>query len=371
MSDAGMMAAPCGAHVQGVRSGVLSDVHPGVHPSVLACGLTCVPASVHSGSHSGVRFDVHPDRTCRKGLTGAQINIIGLLLEIGPTVTPYKRLALELERHYAMRRSPEAVRRTVERLAGRGFLRRKKAKEGTMQGVIFHLVYEMLCPHIRPPGQGVHPDVHSGVRSGVRSDSFSAPSILEKKDREILSISSQSTQGYREKLEALDEEDVAFHWPELARAGFGTAQIRQIIQRREQVAEDARHVMQGLTFAEWELARQCMKDAKGNAVEAPVNWVFRILASQGYYPRPPGYISPDEQAERDREEIIKREQEAREARFAVEAEAWAAALSVDEREAILGPKDGATAIMPEVVRLRMHFKAEIWPQLSKTEKERA
>lgn len=39
-----------------------------------------------------------------------------------------------------------------------------------------------------------------------------------------------------------------------------------------------------------------MKDAKGKAVEAPVNWVFRILASQGYYPRPPGYISPDEQA---------------------------------------------------------------------------
>lgn len=214
--------------------------------------------------------------------------------------------------------------------------------------------------------QGVHPGVHSAVRSGVRSDPFSGPSILEKKDREILPISSQ---GNREKLEALNEEDIAFHWPELARAGFGTAQIRQIIQRREQVGEDVRHVMQGLTFAEWELARQCMKDAKDKAVEAPVNWVFRILASQGYYPRPSGYISPDEQAERDQEEIIKREQEARETRFVVEAEAWAAALSVDEREAILGPKGGATAVMPETVRLRMHFKAEIWPQLSKTKKE--
>lgn len=221
-------------------------------------------------------------------------------------------------------------------------------------------------PRSRAPGQGIRPDARSGVHSDIRSDLLSPPSILEKKDREILSISSQ---GDRERLEALAEEDIAFHWPELARAGFGTAQIRQIIQRREQVGEDVRHIMQGLAFAEWELARQCMKDAKGKAVEAPVNWVFRILASQGYYPRPPGYVSPDEQAERDREEIVKREQEAREARFTVEAEAWAAALSPDEREAILGPKGGAWAVMPEAVRLRMHFKAEIWPALLKTEKE--
>ena len=361
-----MMAAPCGVHVQGVRSGVLSDAHTGVHSSALACGLTCAPASARSDIHSGVRSGIRPDHTCRKGLTDAQINILALLLEIGLTVTPYKRLALELERHYAMRRSPEAVRRTVERLAGRGFLRRKKAKEGTAQGVIFQLVHELLCPHILPPRQGVHPDTRSGIRSDVRSDLFSAPSILEKKDREILSISSL---GDKERLEALAEEDIAFHWPELARAGFGTAQIRQIIQRREQVGEDVRHVMQGLAFAEWELARQCMKDAKGKAVEAPVNWVFRILASQGYYPRPPGYISPDEQAERDREETIKREQEAREARFSAEAEAWAATLSADEREAILGPKGGASAIMPEAVRLRMYFKAEVWPKLLKTGKE--
>ena len=147
-------------------------------------------------------------RAAKRGeLTDAQINILALLLEIGLTVTPYKRLALELERHYAMRRSPEAVRRTVERLAGRGFLRRRKAKEGTAQGVIFQLVHELLCPHIRPPGQGIHPDARSGVLSGVRSDPLSAPSILEKKDRESLSISSQ---GDKERLEALAEEDIAF-----------------------------------------------------------------------------------------------------------------------------------------------------------------
>lgn len=59
--------------------------------------------------------------------------------------------------------------------------------------------------------------------------------------------------------------------------------------------------MQGLTFAEWELARQSMKDGKGKVVEDPRSWVFHILASQGYYPRPSGYVSPTEQTERDRE----------------------------------------------------------------------
>ena len=78
--------------------------------------------------------------------------------------------------------------------------------------------------------------------------------------------------------------------------------------------------MQGLTHAEWELGRQSMKDAKGVAIGDPRSWVFHILASQGYYPRPPGHVSPTEQAERDRELTLKREQEAHEARMEAEAD---------------------------------------------------
>lgn len=324
MSGTGSISAPVGSPVQGVQAGVRPD------------------------------FERIP---CLKGLSAAQINVIGLLLHIGPSITQYGQLAMEMERHYGMQRTPEAIRRTVERLASRGFIRRRQTREGTMHGVSFAIIEDRLCPNIQPP-------VRPSVRAGVQPDDFSAPSILEEKDRENLSISS-----HREKLEALTEEDIAFHWPKLAHSGFGTDQIRQIIQRREQVHETVSSIMQGLTHAEWELGRQSMKDAKGVAIGDPRSWVFHILASQGYYPRPPGYVSPTEQAERDRELTLKREQEAHEARMEAEADSWAANLTQDEREAILGPKDGTRPSMPPAVRLRIHFKAEIWPQLSKTEKE--
>lgn len=360
MSGTGLIPAPGGSPVQGVHPAVHAGIHLGVHPSGLACALECTRTSTRMPVRPGVQAGVRPDLEripCLKGLSVAQINVIGLLLHVGPSITQYGQLAMEMERHYGMQRTPEAIRRTVERLASRGFIRRRQTREGTMHGVSFAIVEDRLCPYIQPP-------VRPGVRAGVQPDEFSAPSILEKKDRENLSISS-----HKEKLEALTEEDIAFHWPELSRSGFGTAQVRQIIQRREQVAETLTNIIQGLTYAEWELAHQSMKDGKGVAIGDPRSWVFHILASQGYYPRPPGYVSPTEQAERDRELSLKRELEAREARMEAEADSWAANLSQDEREAILGPIDRTRPSIPPAVRLRMHFKAEIWPQLSKTEKE--
>lgn len=360
MSDTGMMPSAGNSPVKDARPNVRADILPDVHPSGLACGLECSRTSSRMPVRPGNRADIPPDQAripCSKGLSAAQINILGLLLLTGPSVTQYGILAIKLEQHYGMQRTPEAVRRIVERLAGRGFIRRKQTREGTMHGVSFGIIEDRLCPYIRSP---VLPD----VRAGIRPDEIPAQSILEEKDRKNLSICS-----HREKLETLSEEDIAFHWPNLARAGFGTVQIRQIIHRREQVDESLQHIMQGLTFAEWELDHNRMRDAKGNTVEVPLNWVFRILATQGYYPRPSGYISPQEQAERDREDILKREQEARKARLEAEADAWATNLTSNEREAILGPKNGTGASIPDAVRLRLHFKSEIWPKLREVSKE--
>lgn len=365
-----MITAPGGSHA-GVHPGVHSGVQPDVHPSTLACDLTCALAStlhpvrpdVHPGVHPEIPDDINRI-SCRKGLSAAQINIIGLLLAIGPTVTPYKQLSAELERVYSMIRSPGAVRRSVERLVNRGYLRRKQAKVGTSQGVTFTLIQEMLCPHIRSAGPCLCAPVHPAVHPGVHPDADFAPSILrEKIDRNILSISSENSKRYGALLESLSEEDIAFHWPELARVGFGTVQIRQIMQRRAQVGETLEHIMQGLTYAEWELARQCMTTHKGEPVSTPLNWVFKILATQGYYPRPAAYISPAEQAERDREATMRREKEAYEARREAEADAWIASLTPDARQEILGP-DNRIAI-PAAVRLRQHFRQHIWPDREK------
>lgn len=365
-----MKSALGGSHAQGVHPGVQAGVHPGVHPYILACDLTCTLAYTLPPVHPGVHPDVHPEIpddtdhiSCRKGLSAAQINIIGLLLAIGPTVTPYKHLSAELERVYSMKRSPGAVRQIVGRLVNRGYLRRKQAKIGTSQGVTFTLIQEMLCPYIRAAGScpcaPVHPDVHPGVHP----DPVSTPSILEEIDRKNLSISSGKSKWYGELLESLDEEDIAFHWPELARVGFGTIQIRQIMERRAQVGETLEHIMQGLTYAEWELVHQCMTTNKGEPVTTPLNWVFKILATQGYFPRPKAYISPEEQAERDRELTTRRETKAYEARLEAEADAWIASLTPDARREILGPDERFS--IPAPVRLRKHFRQHVWPDREK------
>lgn len=361
-----MIPAPGGSHAQGVHPGVQAGVHPDVHPSTLACDLTCTLASTLTPVHPDVHPGVHPeipgdiDRvSCRKGLSAAQINIIGLLLAIGPTVTPYKQISAELERVYSMKRTPGAVRRSVERLVNRGYLRRKQAKVGTSQGVTFTLIQEMLCPHIRAAGPCSCIPVHPAVHPGVHPDPASGLSILKEIDRKNLTISSKGSQRYAALLEALSEEDIAFHWPELSRAGFGTVQIRQIMERRAQVDESLEHIMQGLTYAEWELARQCMTTHKGESVSNPLNWVFKILATQGYYPRPQSYISPAEQVDRDQALTTRRETEAYEARLEAEADAWVVSLTPDARKEILGPDERFS--IPAPVRLRQHFRQNVWP----------
>ena len=350
-------------------------MHPDMHPAVQACTLPCTPACTLACMHPGMESAAHPamhpaseQGFCRKGLSSVQINVISLLLGIGANVTKYRELACALERCFGIRRSPDAVRGIVERLAGRGIVRRKFAREGMLQGVVFEMVHSKLCPHIRPTQAGEEPTMHPGANPAVHPlmhpGMYPGPSILEKIDRKKnLSISSQNPLEHKERLEALNEEDMAFHWPELARSGFGTAQIRQIIQRREQIGEDIRHVMQGLTYAEWALAHNAMHDKNGAAVTSPTTWVFKILATQGYYPRPPGYVSPHEQAERDHAVNLKKEQEAHEARMTAAYEAWAAQLPAPEKAAIVGPREGSRLPMPEGVRLRQYFRDEVWPAL--------
>lgn len=106
------------------------------------------------------------------------------------------------------------------------------------------------------------------------------------------------------------------------------------------------------------------KDSKGNPIEKPAHWVFETLARQGYYPRPTGYISPQEQAERDAAEEKARFAAAHEARKEAEYEAWAAQLTAQERERIVlerSPASQGALRMPERVALRAYFFAKVWP----------
>jgi hypothetical protein len=295
-----------------------------------------------------------------------QINVLSLAYRAGARVTPYERIARQLEREFAMPQSAESVRGVVNRLAARGFLRRAPARDGTIRGVRFTIVEALLCPHIRPDRGDARPAIRVDARGDARPDPPAAPSILkEKTDREnLLSLSSEENAGQKavRLLEALSEDDIAYHWPRLAKAGFGAYQIRQIVNRLGQVGNSVEQVMQGLRYAEWELEHGAMLDKSSSPVASPVDWVFASLAKTGYYRRPKGYVSPEEQAELDAAENAKQLATAMEARKLSELQAWTASLSSDERKAITA-QPGKTFAMPDDVALKLHFNNHIWPKI--------
>ena len=344
-------------------------------PPTLACGLACARMDIRCDTHPATRAATYPDAQnlpqgcfCEKGLSALQINVLALAYRAGARVTPYGRIARRLAAEFGMPQQAESVRGAVNRLAARGFLRHQQARDGTIRGVRFSITEELLCPHIIRPQAAEHVAERCEARGDARPGHSAVPSLLEKIERKNnLSVSSEKEEE-QEKirlLEALTEEDIAFHWPELARQGFGTDQIRQTIKRLAQVNIGAGRIMQGLTHAEWELSAKRMCDKSGKPIASPVSWVFKILATQGYYPRPEGYRSPQEQAEQDAADELKRQSVAYEARQTAEAEAWIARLGPDERSAILGPPTHSIR-MPEVVILRRHFLSEIWPGIQHT-----
>jgi len=300
---------------------------------------------------------------CACGFSGLQINILSIL-KARHEVISYWQIASLIQDIFDQQATEGAVRGALGRLYRQDFLIRQRASRAYLKGNRYAFNADP-CRHIKPYIELVQSDMKSAKQDDTQSAANLAPSILEEIDRKKnLSISSGEleAQAAPRLLEALTEEDLAFHWPELARQGLGTDQIRQILARLAQVNIGPEKVMQGLTHAEWELVAQRMRDKLGNPVSSPVSWVFKILAHQGYYPRPSGYVSPQEQAELDAAEERKRLVAAQEERLKAECAVWIAGLSPTERNAIQKVQNGSIRIPGDVV-LRNHFHAEIWPKL--------
>jgi hypothetical protein len=280
-------------------------------------------------------------------------------------VIAYWQIAETIASAYGLKTTEGAVRGALERMFSRGFIIRSRAANGKIQGNRYAFSSDP-CPYIHPYVAKVESGKESGTDSEAQSGESSAPSILkEKTDREnLLSLSSEANAGQKavRLLEALSEDDIAYHWPRLAKAGFGTFQIRQIVNRLGQVGNNAEQVMQGLRYAEWELEHKVMLDKSGSPVASPVDWVFSSLAKTGYYRRPKGYVSPEEQAELDAAENAKQLAAAMEARKNAEMKTWTASLSSDERKAIT-TQPGKAFAMPDDVALKLHFNNHIWPKI--------
>jgi len=144
----------------------------------------------------------------------------------------------------------------------------------------------------------------------------------------------------RLKTLSISLETVQLTWPNLARAGFGPEQYEQILDNLTAVGKATDRVTQGLDHIEFELANGQLVDKAGQPVADPCSWAFRALAQNGYYRRPKGYVSPEEQAERDAaaeaQALVQSREQARQARF----QAWVKGLSAADRESALEGKQG-------------------------------
>jgi len=143
-----------------------------------------------------------------------------------------------------------------------------------------------------------------------------------------------------QKLLDLTEDDLKFFFPNLSATGFGTSQIKQIVQTLKKIGRDCKKIIRSLEHAEWELANNCMLDKNGEPVKDPCSYVFLSLAREGYYRRPNGYISPEEQAIKDEQEEMERKLKALKQKEEIEFQVWKESLSKEELEKILKNKKG-------------------------------
>ena len=228
-----------------------------------------------------------------------------------------------------------SVKRYFAEFAELGFFRKETYRHGICQGVRLFLV-RSRCQAFKQYDPTHDPTVASSTQTGPINDPPVAPTndptpFNEDRKRKTLSIS-------------LSAERIALTWPNLARAGFGREQLDQIAAALAELGKPTDKIVQSLDHAEWELERGQMLDKDSQPVADPCSWVFTALARTGYYRRPKGYVSPEEQAAKDAEAEAKAVVAARQAAEQAQFEAWRDGLSPDELAAALrghpgGPKD--------------------------------
>uniref|UniRef100_I2PZD0 Putative transcriptional regulator n=1 Tax=Desulfovibrio sp. U5L TaxID=596152 RepID=I2PZD0_9BACT len=196
-------------------------------------------------------------------------------------------------------RVPEAtVRKVLHRLEAHGFL--VKSKAAGNDGMVLAFT---------PDGQT------SGQPNGQTTGLSASPSKID-----------------REKNLSISLEAIRLTWPRLAATGFGPDQLAQIESNLIVTGQATDRVLPSLHHAEWELEHGKMLDKDGRPVADPCSWVFRSLVRTGYYRKPPGYVSMEEQAAKDKEETARAVSFWRQKADAARFEAWRDGLSPSEME---------------------------------------
>jgi hypothetical protein len=224
-----------------------------------------------------------------------------------------------------------SVKRYFAEFAELGFFRKETYRHGVCQGVRLFLV-RSRCQAFKQ----YEPTLDPTEAPTIRSDPTPEPTADPTPDPTIYKVER------KKELLSFSPARIALTWPNLARAGFGRDQLEQIEQALTELGKPTDKITTSLDHAEWELEHGVMRDKDGQTVADPCSWVFRSLARTGYYRRPKGYVSPEEQAAKDAEDEAKAVIAARQAADQARFEAWKAGL--DEQaldEAMRGHPGGS------------------------------
>jgi hypothetical protein len=155
---------------------------------------------------------------CPRGFSVLQIVVLSVL-KAHHQVIAYWQIAQLILSDYGLQTTEGAVRGALERMFRRGFIIRRRAANGQMQGNRYAFSTDP-CPHIRPYAPSVESGAESDMETTAQFGENATPSILKEKiDRKNLSISSgeKANQKAISRLDALIESDIAFHWPLLVK----------------------------------------------------------------------------------------------------------------------------------------------------------
>ena len=158
---------------------------------------------------------------------------------------------------------------------------------------------------------------------------------------------------------SISQEDMAIQWPNLVRCGFGPEQLTQIERSLSRVGKPTDRIVQGLDHLEYALANDQLRDKAGQPVADPCSWAFRALAQNGYYRRPKGYASPEEQAAKDAEAEAKAIVAARQAAEQAQFETWRDGLSAEELSVVMRGHPGGSKEAWLKKTWRERFRADL------------
>lgn len=203
-------------------------------------------------------------------------------------------------------------------------------------------------------GKSSQNNLHSSSHIHTNAHLSSQASSLKKREDNLLLSKKENS---LEKIQAL--------YPHLVKGGL-TVDVYNNILVAVYENKHTVNVHEALSFAEWELKHNKMRDKAGKPINDLCSWLFRAIGTRGNYRKPEGYLTPEEEQalQKEQDNILEnaRFEKAQEEKLANEEkrdfETWLMTLSAEKRREIEEQNSKKHPIPPDTF-LRLYFKNNI------------